>query len=77
MEYVKVIFPERRIVLVDDQSQGHNKNEDGTYRTLSVNKGKHTFSLGGRKNFTPEEKTFKLEDTHPNKPRRVNFTLAL
>ena len=47
MEYVKVVFPDRREVLIDGRSQGYNRNQEGRLRALRVNEGVHTIALGG------------------------------
>ena len=57
MSYVIVQFPERREVLMDDQSQGDNVDANGLPRPLIVNAGFHTFRLGGAPNFAPPVQT--------------------
>lgn len=67
MEYVVVKCSEGRGVLVDEQVNGQ------TNETLRLSAGKHTFSLEGEKNFTPEDVTEIISDTSAIEPHVINF----
>lgn len=67
MEYVVVKYNEGRGVLVDEQVNGK------TNETLRVGAGKHTFSLEGEKNFTPENVTEIIADTSSIEPHVISF----
>jgi hypothetical protein len=67
MEYVRVIFPEKRIVLIDGEEGG------STGRTLRVSEGTHTFKLDGLKNYKPNWRRPTVTGTNPNEPMEVVF----
>lgn len=67
MEYVKVTFAQDRAVMIDDQANGR------TNKVLRVGAGIHTFTLGGEKNFSPEEITCPVSDTNEIEPKVINF----
>ncbi len=67
MEYVKVTFKQDRAVIMDDQANGR------TNEVLRVGAGIHTFTLGGEKNFSPEEITCEVFGTSEIEPEIINF----
>lgn len=72
-EHVIVKFPDRRVVLVDDVSQGYNKDDNGEYEIKRIGTGVHTFALEGEANYTPPEQTVEVKDTDPIDPMEVVF----
>ena len=74
MQYVIVEFPERREVFMGGVSQGDNLNDTGGHRILRVAAGKHTFTLGGPKDYDPDSQLVDVHGTTPGQPRRVIFT---
>ena len=73
MGYVIVEFQERREVLVNNFSQGDNRDENGEYRILRVGDGLQTFRLGGPQDYRPPSQTVEVADTTPIQPLRVVF----
>jgi len=67
MEYVIVKCNKERKVLVDEQVNGQ------TNKALRLSAGKHTFSLEGDKNFTPENITKIISDTSVIEPHVISF----
>ncbi len=67
MEYVKVTFKQDRAVIMDDQDNGR------TNEVLRVGAGIHTFTLGGEKNFSPEEITCEVSGTSEIEPKVIQF----
>ena len=67
MEYVKVTFPTRRRVYIDEEANGY------TNRVLRVDAGTHLFDLGGGDNYLPRSRKVTVKDTSPEKPKRVAF----
>jgi hypothetical protein len=67
MEYVKVTFPTRRLVYIDDEENGY------TNTVLRVDAGTHLFSLGNVANFRPASRTVRVEDTSVLEPLEVKF----
>ena len=74
MEYVIVDFPERREVFMGGVSQGNNLNDTGGHRILRVDAGKHTFTLGGPKDFDPDSRLVDVNGTTPVQPKHIVFT---
>lgn len=74
MEYVIVDFPERREVFMGGVSQGNNLNDTGGHRILRVDAGKHTFTLGGAKDFDPDSQLVDVNGTTPVQPKHIVFT---
>ena len=74
MEYVIVEFPERREVFMGGVSQGNNLNDAGGHRILPVDEGKHTFTLGGAKDFEPDSQLVNVTGTTPVQPQHIVFT---
>lgn len=73
MGYVIVEFPERREVLVDDVSQGDNRDDAGNYRILRIADGLHTFRLAGADDYVPAFQNRRVADTTAVNPLRVVF----
>ncbi|MGD2118664.1 MAG: hypothetical protein PVG66_09905 [Chromatiales bacterium] len=69
-EYVKVIFPNRRVVRVDGQSAGL------TNKTFQVETGQHTFDLGPKQNYKPKQRTVNVVGTMPDAPKIITFELV-
>lgn len=66
-EYVKVTFPTRRRVRVDGSPSGY------TNKVFQVETGHHTFDLGPKKNYSPEEQTRNVTGTIPPQPMIIPF----
>ena len=73
MEYVIVVYPARREVFIDGESQGFNKWENGVDCVLRLGAGQHRFTLGGPLDFTPDVQDVVVEGTNPIDPLRVVF----
>lgn len=71
MEYVTVIFPDERTVLIDGEEAGL------TGMTLIVEEGTHTFSLGEPWDYVPRAMTLTISGTTSVKPREVLFEKIL
>lgn len=69
-EYIKVIFPTKRLAWVDDEKAGY------TNRVFQIETGHHTFTLGPYKNYIPEEQKHNVTGTMPNKPMIIVFALV-
>ena len=67
MEYVKVTFPTRRLVYVDDEENGH------TNEILRIEAGTHVFELGNVANFHPASRKVKVQDTTVLEPLEIPF----
>lgn len=67
MEYVEVECNETRDVYIDGQKNGE------TNKTLRIGAGKHTFTLGGEQNYSPQRVTETIEDTTVIEPRVIRF----
>lgn len=67
MEYVRVTFPTRRRVYIDEEANGY------TNQVLRVDAGTHLFDLGAVENYTPRSRTVTVKETSPQKPRRIAF----
>jgi hypothetical protein len=67
MEFVVVHFRESRTVYIDDGEYGL------TDETLRINRGRHTFSLGGPADFDPPEQTIDIANTTEIHPQEVPF----
>ena len=74
MEYVVVVFPDRREVLVDGEVQGYNREPTGELRILRVDEGLHRFRLRGPDDYLPLWLTVDVVGTNVNKPLTVVFT---
>ena len=55
-------------------SQGDNLTSAGGDRILRVAAGKHTFTLGGPKDYDPDSQLVDVNGTAPVLPRRIIFT---
>lgn len=62
MEYLVVLFPTRRVVLIDQDLEGW------TNEILELEGGRHDLTLRGRKNFRPEVRSVVLGNTAPLRP---------
>jgi hypothetical protein len=67
-EFVKVTFPTRRKVRVDGEAAGF------TNKVFQVETGHHTFDLGLKQNYSPEEQDVNVIGTIPTEPMIVSFT---
>ncbi len=67
-EYVKVTFPTRRKVRVDGQAAGF------TNKVFQVETGSHTFDLGSKQNYSPEEQTKNVVGTAASEPMIIEFS---
>ena len=70
MEYVIVLFPEDRKVEIDGDGNG----DERTNETLRVQRGTHSFRLGGEQDYEPPEQENLIKDTTAIRPDRVVFT---
>ena len=77
VEYVIVKFPDRRVVLIDGDSQGYNKKKDGEDLIKRIDRGRYNFSLKGKKNFTPGEQWVDVKNTDSIAPLKVVFKKKL
>jgi hypothetical protein len=68
MEYVKVTFPTRRRVYIDDEPNGY------TNEVLRIDAGTHVFELGKRANYRPGWRTVTVKDTTVLEPMEVAFS---
>ena len=73
MEYVVVVFPGRREVLVDGVVQGYNCLPSGEVCILRVDEGLHRFRLRGPDDYVPLWLTVDVGSTSVNAPLRVVF----
>ena len=71
MEYLRVTFPERRVVKIDSQPAG------STNITLEIQAGWHAVTLDGPQDFTPDTRVFMLLGTTPIRPMEVVFEKKL
>ncbi len=53
MGFLKVKFPGRRRVLVDDIGMGYNQDESGKEQVLEIPEGAHSIRLGGLHDYLP------------------------
>ncbi|HWH47887.1 MAG TPA: hypothetical protein VN664_08805 [Burkholderiales bacterium] len=67
MEYVKVKFPTRRLVYIDEEENGY------TNEVLRVEAGTHMFALGNRANFHPASRKVAVQDTTVLEPLEIPF----
>lgn len=67
MEYVKVTFPTRRLVYIDDERNGY------TNEVLRVEAGTHVFELGTLANYRPRSRTVTVKDTTVLEPMEIAF----
>ena len=71
MEFVVVNFATERDVLIDGVLAGL------TNHLITLAPGTYTFSLDGRRNFRPRERTVVVEGTSPLTPQEVDFEVRL
>ena len=67
MEYVVVIYPGDRSVLIDGQFSGH------TNSTLIIQEGNHQISLETLDDFEPGPQDLQVSGTTPMNPMEVTF----
>jgi len=67
MEYVKVTFPTRRLVYIDEEENGY------TNVVLRVEAGTHVFELGNLPNFRPASRKVTVQDTTVLEPLEIPF----
>jgi hypothetical protein len=67
MEFVKVTFPTRRLVYIDEEENGY------TNQVLRVERGTHVFELGNVDNFRPASRTVMVRDTSVLEPLEIPF----
>ena len=67
MEYVKVVFPTRRRVYIDEEPNGY------TNQVLRVDAGTHVFDLGPLANYRPASRRSRVRDTTVLEPREIRF----
>jgi len=67
MEYVKVTFPTRRLVCIDEEENGY------TNEVLRVEAGTHVFELGTLPNYRPGSRTVTVKDTTVLEPMEIAF----
>lgn len=77
MEYIQVDYPGRRIVLVDDQDVGYNRDEDGVLQTLEVPPGTCTIRLAGMHDFLPLALDLEIGDSSRDNPVMLGFAPIL
>ena len=66
-EYLEVLFPHRRIVLVNGLSMGE------TNMLLELEGGIYEVKLGPPQDFTPAQQQINLRNTSPLTPKQVEF----
>ena len=67
MEYVKVRFPTRRLVYIDEEENGY------TNEVLRLEPGTHVFALGNLHNFRPASRKVTVRDTSVLEPLEIAF----
>jgi hypothetical protein len=67
MEYVKVTFPTRRLVYIDDEENGYTND------VLRVEAGTHVFKLGHLANYRPASRKVTVRDTTVLEPLEIGF----
>jgi hypothetical protein len=67
MEYVKVKFPTRRLVYIDEEENGY------TNEVLRTDRGTHVFALGHLANYRPASRTVTVKDTTVLEPLEIAF----
>ncbi|HXO40979.1 MAG TPA: hypothetical protein VN999_05990 [Thermoanaerobaculia bacterium] len=67
MEWVIVVFPGNRSVIVDGRPFGH------TNENLEITRGTYTFSLGDPQDYSPPERQLLVHGTNILNPLKVTF----
>jgi hypothetical protein len=67
MEYVKVKFPTKRLVYIDEEENGF------TNEVLRIDPGTHVFELGHLANYRPSSRTVTVKDTTVLEPLEIAF----
>lgn len=66
-EYLEVLFPHRRSVLINGESMGE------TNMLLELEGGKYEVTLGPPQDFTPAQQQIDLRNTSALTPKHVEF----
>jgi hypothetical protein len=66
-EYLEVLFPHRRIVLINGLSMGE------TNMLLELEGGTYEVKLGPPQDFTPAQQQIDLRNTSPMTPKQIEF----
>jgi hypothetical protein len=67
MEYVKIRFPTRRLVYIDEEENGY------TNEVLRIDAGTHVFELGNLANYRPASRKVTVKDTSVIEPLEIAF----
>ena len=67
MEYVKVVYPTKRLVYIDGEQNGY------TNEVLRVDAGTHVFELGSVLNFEPSFRRTTVKGTTVFEPLEIVF----
>jgi len=67
MEFVKVTFPTRRLVYIDEEENGFTND------VLRVEAGTHIFELGHLENYRPTFRRVTVQDTTVLEPLEIEF----
>lgn len=70
MEYLVVLFPRQRRVMINGQFMGN------TNKRLALEGGTYTVSLGPPQNFKPEQQEIDLRNTSALTPLMIEFEEA-
>ena len=70
MEFLLVLFPRKRRVMIDGVFNG------STNELIELEGGEHSVSLGPPNNFKPKQRTVDLSDTSALAPMIVSFEEA-
>lgn len=68
MEYVRVLFPEQRRVIIDDVDTGQETGD-----VIQVEGGNHLISLSGSQDFEPPSREVVIENSSVLDPLEVKF----
>ena len=68
MGYVRVIYAERRLVIIDGVDSGQY-----TEQVIEVEDGKHVIKLVGKPDYKPRSRTVTVADTAELDPLEVKF----
>lgn len=71
MEYVKVEFPEDRVVYIDNEATAR------TNQIFRVTRGRHTFRLEQPNDYTPDKVDENVLDTSMSNPALIVFSKLL
>ena len=68
MEFLKVVFPGRREVVIDGVNSGQFTGD-----IIELEAGHHLISLEGEPDFVPEQQEIRIEGTSVLDPKEVTF----